>query len=183
MKIKLTKEEKKEAKKQRKAKGQGIIAEFKKFILRGNVIDMAVGVIVATAFTKIVTSLTNGVFMPLITWLIGDMKFDEVKTVLRPEIIENEIITQAEISISWGSVIEAIINFLLIAIIIFSIVKIINTIRAKLDYYKDKLLKREEEKALTPAPAPVPPAPTTNELLGEIIVLLKEQNNSKEENK
>lgn len=174
-----TKEERIALRKERKEKGQGVLAEFKKFITRGNVIDMAVGVIVATAFTKIVSSLTNSIFMPLITWLIGDVKFDEVKTVLRPEIVDAEgAITQAEIALSWGTVIEAIINFLLIAIIIFTIVKIINKFHKNMEKYKEKIFKNkdkaDEEKEAVPAAPVAPPAPTTNELLQEIIVLLKE---------
>ena len=88
MKLKMTKEEKKALKAERKAKGKGLVAEFKKFITRGNVVDMAVGVIIASAFTKIVNGFTQGIVMPFVNWIVslcvGDMELSEIVTVLKP---------------------------------------------------------------------------------------------------
>ncbi len=148
----------------KKNKKPGIIAEFKKFITRGNVVDMATGVIVAGAFTKIITALTNNVFMPFVNWIV--FQITGGKQVLLISILNNEpyfvestdaegvvtqVVNNACIYINWGVVIEAIVNFLLIAIIIFTIVKVINSINAKLEAMKAKLredeLKLEAERA------------------------------------
>ena len=140
----------------KKTKKPGILAEFKQFITRGNVVDMATGVIVASAFTKIVTSLTNNVFLPLVNYLVYLMTGGEevlLITVLngQPYFLEStddagniiKTINSECIHINWGIVIEAIVNFILIAAIIFIIVKVINTTRAKLDAIKAKA--REDE--------------------------------------
>ena len=151
-------------KKMRKSKKPGIIAEFKKFISRGNVVDMATGVIVASAFTKIITSLTNNVFMPFVNWIVFSITGG--KQVLLITILNKEpyfvdstdaagavtqVVNSACIYINWGIVIEAVINFLLIAIIIFALVKILNSINAKIEAMKAKLredeIRLEEEKA------------------------------------
>lgn len=142
--------------KNKKVKKPAILAEFKQFITRGNVVDMATGVIVASAFTKIVTSLTNNVFLPLVNYLvylITDGKDVLLISVLngQPYLLES---TDAEgvvttsvnpecIFIDWGIVLEAIVNFILIAAIIFIIVKVINSARKKLDALKAKA--REDE--------------------------------------
>lgn len=177
----------------KKEKKPGIIAEFKKFITRGNVVDMATGVIVAGAFTKIITALTNNVFMPIVNWLVYNVTNGEgvsLITVLNGKdyLVENaegiKEINPECIFIDWGVVIEAVVNFLLIAIIIFSIVKIINSVRAKLDAMKLKLKEEEmaKEKALAEEQARIAQAEankekaeseSTNALLVEIINLLK----------
>lgn len=189
-----------------KIKKPGILAEFKKFITRGNVVDMATGVIVASAFTKIVTSLTNNVFLPLVNYLVylmTDGKDVLLITVLngQPYLLES---TDAEgvvatsvnpecIFIDWGIVLEAVVNFILIAAIIFTIVKIINSTRAKLEALKAKAheeeiaaQKAEEEEAARQAAIEAEKAAvakaaadkakaeetSTNALLVEIINLL-----------
>ena len=108
-------------------------AEFKKFITRGNVLDMAVGVIVGGAFTAIVNGLSNFILKPLINWLIavliGEEGLSGAITMLSPAYDDAGALVLAEsIYIDWGSVISAIINFLLIAFVLFSIVKIMNSI-------------------------------------------------------
>ena len=105
--MKLTKEQKREARKERKAKRQGLFAEFKKFVMRGNMVDMAVGVMVASAFSKIVTTLTNSIFMPWITWMLSGVSVEDIKTVLKPEELNDagEVIA-AEIAINWGAFIQ-----------------------------------------------------------------------------
>lgn len=177
--------------------------EFKEFITRGNVLDMAVGVIVGGAFTAIITALTGQILQPLINWLLAGTGagLEAAVTILKPAYVEGtDVIDLANsIYINWGAFITAVINFILVALILFCIVKAINSVRAggkKLaDKQKkaiEKKLKKgeisEEEaaKALAeaegvaePAPAePVPaePAkPTTEELLTEIRDLLKAQ--------
>lgn len=184
--------------------------EFKDFITRGNVLDMAVGVIVGGAFTAIITALTSQILQPLINWLIAMMSGDSDKgleaavTMLKPAYDEAGVLDLANsIYINWGAFITAIINFILVAFILFCIVKTINSVRAggkKLaDKQKkaiDKKLKKgelsEEEaakaKAELEAPAeeaPVVAAVTTEQLLAEIRDLLKarKEGASTEENK
>ena len=128
--MKLTKEEKKALKAERKAKRKGLGSEFKKFITRGNVVDMAVGVTIASAFTAIVNGFTKGVVMPLVNWVVsliaGDMELSEITTVLKPVYTVTEegekVLDKANsIIINWGTLIQAIIDFLLIALVLFSI--------------------------------------------------------------
>ena len=142
--------------------------EFKKFIMRGNVLDMAVGVIVAGAFGKITTSLVNDLFMPFISWIFGARDMTALNVIVRPEIVnEAGEVTQAAITLGFGTFVATIIDFLLIAFVVFLVVKLMNTA-------KDKLAKTEEE---TPAEEPAPPAPSAEEvLLTEIRDLLKEKN-------
>ena len=129
--------------------------EFKKFISRGNVIDMAVGVIMGSTFTKIVTSLVNDVMMPAIGMLIGGKSFEQFKYV-----IEEATETTAESAIYYGKFIQSIVDFLIVAIVVFVIVKLINSLR-----------KKEEE--APKAPAGPTDAQITNELLKENNELLK----------
>jgi len=136
--------------------------EFKEFIAKGNVIDMAVGVIIGGAFGKIVTSLVNDILMPLLGLLTGGADFSTKKIVLSPAVIEGGEVIKEEGAILYGAFIQNIIDFLLIAICIFFFIKAINKM-------KDKLAKKEEEK-------PEEKKPTSEELLTEIRDLLKEKN-------
>lgn len=113
-----------------------IIAEFKKFVMRGNIVDMAVGVIVGSAFTAIVNALSNNILKPIINYLltlIFDAKsLNEVYTFLGDPVINaetGEIDLTQSIYIDWGAFINAVINFFLVALVLFSIVKIVNVIR------------------------------------------------------
>lgn len=136
--------------------------EFKEFIMRGNVLDMAIGVIIATAFGKITTSLVNDVFMPFIGWLIGDIDLTALNIVLREAVMDGETVVTPEVVIGIGTFIATIIDFIIIALIVFSIVKIVNRFNRK----------KEEE----PEPAPAEPEPTKEELLlTEIRDLLKDK--------
>ena len=179
------------------------LKEFKEFITRGNVLDMAVGVIVGGAFTAIVTALTGQILQPLINALIacitgGKNGLESAVTVLiRAEDATGALDLANSIYIDWGAFITAIINFILVAFILFCIVKVINTVRAGgqklVDKQKkaiDKKLKKgkiseeeaEKAKAEIEAPAeeaPVVPAVTTEQLLAEIRDLLKEQKENK----
>ena len=143
-----------------------MFAEFKAFIMRGNVLDMAVGVIVAGAFGKITTSLVNDLFMPFISWIFGARDMTALNLVVRPEIVnEAGEVTQAAITLGFGTFVATIIDFILIALVVFMVVKFMNAAKAKLE-------KKEEEEA--PAEEPAPPAPSAEEvLLTEIRDLLK----------
>ena len=136
--------------------------EFKEFIAKGNVIDMAVGVIIGGAFGKIVTSLVNDILMPLLGLLTGGADFSTKKIVLSPAVIEGGEVIKEEGAILYGAFIQNIIDFLLVALCIFFFIKAINKM-------KDKLAKKEEEK-------PEEKKPTSEELLTEIRDLLKEKN-------
>ena len=110
-------------------------AEFKKFISRGNVVDMAVGVIIAGAFTAIVTAVTSGILMPLVNWAVtaatGGQGLEGLRTVLGTPAYTIDEVTGAEIIdwastnyIDWGSLINAVVDFILIAVILFTILKV-----------------------------------------------------------
>ena len=122
---------------------KGIVAEFKEFITRGNVMDMAVGIIIGGAFTAIVTSLVNDLLMPIIGAIFGGIDFTSLKYVIRAA---DEAAGIEEAAIRYGSFIQAIVNFLLIAVVIFLLVKGINAL--------SNLGKKKEEE-------PAPAEPTT----------------------
>lgn len=136
---------------------KGIVAEFKEFITRGNVMDMAVGIIIGGAFTAIVTSLVNDLLMPVIGVLFGGLDFSTLKYVVRAA---DEAAGIEEAAIKYGSFIQAIVNFLLIAVVIFLMVKGIN-----------KMRRKKEEPA--PAPSPDPEPSEEVKLLTEIRDALK----------
>lgn len=147
---------------------KGFFGEFKEFITRGNVIDMAVGIIIGGAFTAIITALVQGVFQPLINWIIsaiaGKNGLEAARTILgQPvykltetgehvyEVVNGVTIWQIDWDktnyINWGSVISAVINFLLVALILFLIIKAINHVHEKGVAAKEKLIgKVSEEK-------------------------------------
>lgn len=140
------------------------ISEFKEFIMRGNVLDMAVGVIIATAFGKITTSLVNDLFMPFISWLFGTRDMSALNLIARPEVVENGEVVQEAIVIGFGSFLAVVIDFILIAFVVFLLLKFFNKAR--------DMTKKKEEEVKEEAPA----APTTEELLGEILEELKRSN-------
>ena len=139
-----------------------LFAEFKEFAMRGNVMDMAVGVIIGTAFGKITTSLVNDVFMPLIGLLIGGVDLGQLNIVLKPEVLDEagQVVTEA-VTLGLGTFLSTVIDFVLVAFVIFLMVKTINR------FHK----KKEEEAPAQEAPA----GPTTEELLTEIRDLLKDK--------
>ena len=113
-----------------------ILAEFKKFIMRGNIVDMAVGVIVGSSFTAIVNALSNNILKPLINYLLtiifGVNSLSEVYTFLVPYYDESGLIDlEQSIYIDWGTFINSILNFLLIATVLFTIVKVVNVIHER----------------------------------------------------
>ncbi|MBQ9947397.1 MAG: large-conductance mechanosensitive channel protein MscL [Oscillospiraceae bacterium] len=139
--------------------------EFKKFAFKGNVGDMAVGVIIGGAFTKIVNSLVSDLIMPALGMLTGNIDFAELKIVLSEAVMDGETVVKEELAVRYGMFLDALLNFLLIAIAVFAMVKIINTIRTR----AENLKKKQEEEAPAPAPAPDPQIV----LLTEIRDLLK----------
>ncbi len=182
-------------------------SDFKKFISRGNVMDMAIGVIVASAFTAIVTALTNGIIMPFINWLLalGGAGLDSAYTFLKIAYLEDGVTIDLanSIYIDWGTFITAIINFILIALVLFTVLRIMMNAQG---FWKKEMSSRptkEEKKVLKEQgvnmkdrkavivatqelreknkPAPVPPKPTQEELLTEILTELKKQNENKVE--
>jgi large conductance mechanosensitive channel len=132
----------------------GMLREFREFIARGNVVDLAVGVIIGAAFGKIITSLVEQVVMPPIGLLLGKVDFSQLKLVLQPADPAHKL---AEVAVGYGAFLNTIIQFLIVAFVIFLMVKLLS------------MARRQEAKA----PAP-PPAPTPEELLlTEIRDLLK----------
>ena len=147
----------------------GLLQEFKAFALKGNVMDMAVGVIIGGAFGKIVTSLVNDVIMPPIGYLTGGVDFKDLKWVIQ-EAVEATDTTAAiaEVSLKYGAFVQQIIDFLIIAVSVFVMIKLINKLSS--------LRKKEEEEAVAePAPAPEPEPTKEEVLLAEIRDLLKEK--------
>lgn len=119
-----------------KEKMKGLWTEFKKFISRGNVVDMAIGVVIGTAFTAIVNAVTKGILMPLVNWAVvaatGGQGLEGLRTVLGDPVIDSttEAIDWAATSyIDWGTFINSIIDFLLIALLLFTILKIFTSLR------------------------------------------------------
>ena len=139
------------------------LADFKAFAMRGNVIDMAVGVIIGGAFGKIVSPLVNDIIMPLIGIVVGGVNFTDLKWVITPASVDeagNEI---AESTLNYGTFIQSTIDFLIIAFSIFVMVRVITKITTR---------KKAEEEA---APAPAPEPSNEEKLLAEIRDLLKEK--------
>ena len=108
-----------------------MVKEFREFAMRGNVIDMAVGIVIGGAFGKIVTSLVNDVIMPPIGWLTGGVDFSRLKWVIKPADDSDPVHKVAEVAINYGSFINTIITFVIIAFAIFILVKAINRVHKK----------------------------------------------------
>lgn len=131
------------------------LQDFKAFAVKGNAIDMAVGVIIGGAFGKIVSSIVNDLIMPPIGWLIGGVDFKDL-TIKLPAVIEG----QSEVTINYGNFIQTVFDFLIVAFCVFMLVRAIQSLK-----------KKEAEPEAPAAPA----APTQEELLAEIRDLLKKQ--------
>ena len=143
-----------------------IINEFKAFILRGNVLDMAIGVVIAGAFGKITTSLVNDLILPLVSWICGSRDMTALNMIVRPaEYNEAGEVVREAITLGFGSFVGTVIDFLLIAVVIFAIVKAANKVH-------DLTHKKEEKAEAAPEE---PPKPTTEELLSEILEELKKK--------
>ena len=119
--------------------------EFKTFIKRGNIVDMAVGIIIGSAFTAIVNAMSNNILKPLInlliTFILGADTLSEAYTMLKPAYDElGALVLEESIYIDWGTFINAVINFFIIAVVLFIIVKIINTMHAKHKEFVEDIL-------------------------------------------
>lgn len=137
--------------------------EFKKFILRGNVMDLAIGVVMGAAFGAIVNSIVNDIIMPIIGFITAGISFTDLKYVLAAAVVTNGEVTKPEVAIAYGKLIQVTIQFLVIAFSIFVIVKAINHMR--------ELAEARKTKEAEAAPAPAKAADVS--LLEEIRDLLK----------
>lgn len=138
------------------------LKDFKDFAMKGNVIDMAVGVIIGAAFGKIVSSLVDDIIMPLVGVATGGINFTDYKWVIQPEVKDaaGEIITPL-VSLNWGAWVQTVVNFLIVAFCIFVMIRFMSNLR-----------KKKEEEVAAPAPA----EPTKEEaLLTEIRDILKSE--------
>lgn len=137
------------------------LKEFKDFAMRGNVIDMAVGVIIGAAFGKIISSLVDDIIMPLIGVATGGMNFTDYKWVIQQAVMEGEEVITPEVAVNWGTWVQTVVNFLIVAFCIFVAIKFMNQLQRQ---------KKEEE-----APAPAPEPSKEEALLSEIRDLLVDQ--------
>jgi large conductance mechanosensitive channel len=138
-----------------------LVKEFKEFAMRGNVVDLAVGIIIGGAFGKIVSSVVADVIMPPIGLLLGGVKFTDLKILLTDPVVDAAgVITQQAVSINYGNFVQALVDFLIIAFAIFMMIKGMNSMKKK--------------EVAAPVEAPAPPEPTKEELLlAEIRDILK----------
>lgn len=139
--------------------------EFKTFALKGNVLDMAVGVIIGAAFGKIVSSFVNDIIMPAIGFLAAGIDFRDLKWTLREAVMDsNGVITTPAVTLNWGNFIQVITDFIIITVVIFSVIKLFNSMHRK------RARKKAEEEA---AKAAKPVKSEEVMLLEEIRDLLK----------
>lgn len=137
-----------------------ILQEFKQFAMRGNVVDMAVGIIIGGAFGKIVSSLVSDVIMPGVGLLVGGVNFTDLKITLKDAVMNGEEVVSPAVAINYGNFLQVTFDFIIIAFAVFMLVKGVNA-----------LSKKKEEKPAAPATPPAPPADI--QLLTEIRDLLK----------
>ena len=144
-----------------------LISEFKAFIMRGNVLDMAIGVVIAGAFGKITTSLVNDLILPLVSWICGTRDMTALNILVRPAVYDEagEVVKEA-ITLGFGSFVGTVIDFLLIALVVFAIVKVAN---------KAHDLAHKKEEAEEEAAPEEPAKPTSEELLAQILEELKKK--------
>ncbi len=145
--------------------------EFREFINKGNVVDMAVAVIIGAAFSPIVNALVNNIIMPVIGKLVGNIDFTDLKTVLTEEVLDEagNIVTP-EVAIGWGVLIGAVVNFLIVALCVFTMLKVILAAKNGGEKLAKKGKKAEPEKPAEPAA----PVETDLDVLREIRDLLKD---------
>jgi large conductance mechanosensitive channel len=142
------------------------VNDFKQFAIKGNAVDMAIGVVIGAAFGKIVSTLVSAIISPLIALLTGGLDFTNLKIVLRQAVMDGETVVRPEVCLGYGDLIQVIIDFLIVSLVIFWIMRIMTN-----------LTKKKEE---APAPAPAPaPTPEDVLLLREIRDLLKDKESSK----
>ncbi len=136
-----------------------MLKEFKEFAMKGNLVDMAVGFVMGGAFATVVTAFIQGVFLPAISPVMGGLDLSNIKTVLEPAVMDGDTVVTAEVAILWGGFVTALISFIIVAFVMFMIIKGMN-----------KMQKAEEE-----APAEPEAPPRQEVLLEEIRNLLAKQ--------
>ena len=148
-----------------------MLKEFKQFALKGNVLDMAIGVIIGSAFGKIVTSLVNDIITPILGIFLGKIDVKNLKLVIRPAEGEN-----SELALLYGSFLQNIIDFLIISVSIFLVIKFFNTLKARAEaLIREKEKKEGQTEKIEEAKKEEPPKPSKEEeLLTEIRDLLKQ---------
>ena len=156
-------------KKKKNSEKKSVLAEFRAFIARGNVLDMAVGVLIAGAFGKITTSLVNDILMPLIGTLLGKIDLSALNLTIVPAVVSDGTIEREAVVIGLGTFLTTVLDFFLVALVVFFVGKGFNTLRDRMDRKK-----KEQEKE---QPEPAPAKPSTEELLSEIRDLLAQQTN------
>lgn len=145
--------------------------EFKTFIMRGNVLDMAIGVIIASAFGKITTSLVNDVLMPFIGWIIGDIDLSQLNiTLAAAQLNEAGEVVKEAVTLGVGTLLVTVIDFILVAFVVFLIVKSMNKAQSIMEARKKKAAEEE-----APAAPAEPELSTEEKLLVEIRDLLREK--------
>ena len=143
------------------------LSEFKKFAMKGNVVDMAVGVVIGAAFGKIVSSLVDDLIMPLVGVATGGINFTDYKIVLQKAVMDGAEVIKPEVTLNWGTWVQTIVNFLIVAFSIFVAIKFMNRLRKRKDL--------EDEAEAATADAAVEAPTKDQELLTEIRDLLKQQ--------
>ena len=144
--------------------------EFKAFIAKGNVVDMAVAVIIGGAFGKIVTSLVNDVIMPVVGLVVGRLNVSELKWVIEPATVDSAGNVSAEVALCYGNFLQTVLDFLIVSLCVFVMLKVVLGAKDKIIHKKEEEPEPEED-----------PAPTTEELLTEIRDLLKKDAGESEE--
>lgn len=137
-----------------------IIQDFKEFAVKGNMIDIAIGVIIGTAFNKVVDALVKEIFLPPLSFLTDGVNWENKRIILREAILENNVIQREEIAIGYGKLSEAFVDFFIIAITVFFVIKFIKAIQDRAEDPQDTSVK----------------TPKDIELLNEMKELLKRQN-------
>ncbi len=132
-------------------KKKGFFAEFKEFIAKGNVMDMAVGIIVGSAFTKIVNSLVADILNPIVAFFTGGKSLAGLKYVITEAKVEGDTVLVEEAAIKYGQFLQNIIDFLLVALVVFLLVRGMNKLRRRAEAEKDKLLAKKEKAEETDA--------------------------------
>ena len=149
-------------------KKKSLFQEFKEFAFKGNVMDMAIGIVVGGAFGKIATSLVNDIIMPPLGVAIGGVDFSQLKIILKEATADAEAV-----AINWGSFVQVIIQFVVIAICMFLVIKGINSADKKIN--AKKIAEKEAADAAAKAKAEAEKKPTTEELLTSILDVIKEK--------
>lgn len=122
--------------------------EFKKFAMRGSVVDLAVGIVIGGAFGKIVSSFVSDVLMPPIGVVLGGVDFTKLSIVLKKAVVEKEVVVQEAITLNYGNFLQSVTDFVIIAFAIFLVVKAMNSLQKKEEIKKEKETKQPSEEAI-----------------------------------